>query len=567
MTALGIMLYHFFFAFLPDYLRYTPPSGLSGSLVGSPLLVFVNGKAFVIILLVLSGYVLSLKGLRPGADTLLAEAVLKRWFRFAPLICLSLLLSYLLFRFHLYHYEDAYALGHVAWLHNYGGLSQTFEPSVSEVLYDGLFGSLLHGNDRFDAVLWTMQIEFFGSLIVFALAFLLAPARRFWFWPTFGLTAFLLFQEGIWFFPFLVGLLGVALRLENIKLGVLATVLLLAAGLYLCGYYYPVGTYGLFAGIPLPEMKLRLLIFCIGAFALLTVFATHNIISSQFNGFLLLSSWQNILFPLSAAHPNPCFFFHLGLCFGTRAMARRPGRGNCFLHHYTAAGMGFSPHLMHGGCAFSPAGIRWQKKARHEEVFQAAFSRNFSSPPFSAGSSVFVAASYIRFVHYTSRRVYDIHPDYAPYGSGEMVCVVAFWHARLLMMPMLNPPRRKMNVLISTHRDGEMIARTMHRFRLQHDTWIEHARRKGRGKPVGQSPAGGPECFGNARWPQRPPHESAAGPARHRQDGGRSHRADDVFRYPPPPHAQLGSFLAAAAFWHAVLQHWRANGRRHGRGA
>jgi len=51
-----------------------------------------------------------------------------------------------------------------------------------------------------------------------------------------------------------------------------------------------------------------------------------------------------------------------------------------------------------------------------------------------------------------------------PYMCGELPAVFAFWHGRLLMMPTACPPKRKMQVLISTHRDGEMIARTMHHF-------------------------------------------------------------------------------------------------------
>ena len=75
-----------------------------------------------------------------------------------------------------------------------------------------------------------------------------------------------------------------------------------------------------------------------------------------------------------------------------------------------------------------------------------------------------IAAGYIRFVHYTSRKQYDIPPEYAPYGNNEASFVLAFWHGRMLLMPMLYRSRRHMHVLISTHRDGEMIARTMHRF-------------------------------------------------------------------------------------------------------
>jgi hypothetical protein len=40
----------------------------------------------------------------------------------------------------------------------------------------------------------------------------------------------------------------------------------------------------------------------------------------------------------------------------------------------------------------------------------------------------------------------------------------AFWHGRLAMMPYLAPSTLKMNVLISNHSDGEIIAIAMHHF-------------------------------------------------------------------------------------------------------
>src|SRR5579872_5962346 len=104
------------------------------------------------------------------------------------------------------------------------------------------------------------------------------------------------------------------------------------------------------------------------------------------------------------------------------------------------------------------------------------FKRLFKSAFFS-WLIVFLAANYIRLAHYTSLRHIDADKAAKPYIRGELPAVFAFWHGRMLLMPMINPPKRKMQVLISTHRDGEMIARTMHRF--------------GFGTPRGSSTRGG----------------------------------------------------------------------------
>ncbi|HEU5048578.1 MAG TPA: lysophospholipid acyltransferase family protein [Rickettsiales bacterium] len=73
-------------------------------------------------------------------------------------------------------------------------------------------------------------------------------------------------------------------------------------------------------------------------------------------------------------------------------------------------------------------------------------------------------ACYIRLVYYSSRRRMTIDPAAQIYMNGELPAIFAFWHGRLLLMPMICPPGRKMNVMISTHGDGEVIARAMHNF-------------------------------------------------------------------------------------------------------
>jgi lysophospholipid acyltransferase (LPLAT)-like uncharacterized protein len=60
------------------------------------------------------------------------------------------------------------------------------------------------------------------------------------------------------------------------------------------------------------------------------------------------------------------------------------------------------------------------------------------------------------------KRVY--HPEYPQkiWTQGQPI-IMAFWHQRLLMMPFL-PYQGRMGVMISQHRDGEFIARTVKLF-------------------------------------------------------------------------------------------------------
>jgi len=75
-----------------------------------------------------------------------------------------------------------------------------------------------------------------------------------------------------------------------------------------------------------------------------------------------------------------------------------------------------------------------------------------------------LAANYIRLVYVTSRwREEGREPANEWMRSGRPY-IAAFWHGRLLMAPTGWRSRAPLSVLISQHRDGEMIARTMHHF-------------------------------------------------------------------------------------------------------
>ncbi|HEY8017768.1 MAG TPA: DUF374 domain-containing protein, partial [Dongiaceae bacterium] len=78
-----------------------------------------------------------------------------------------------------------------------------------------------------------------------------------------------------------------------------------------------------------------------------------------------------------------------------------------------------------------------------------------------------VAASYIRLVYRTNRweRVgFEIADRLLAEKRRAIIC---FWHGRLLMMPYGVRGDRPFHILISDHRDGKLIARTVRRFGIQ----------------------------------------------------------------------------------------------------
>ncbi len=81
-----------------------------------------------------------------------------------------------------------------------------------------------------------------------------------------------------------------------------------------------------------------------------------------------------------------------------------------------------------------------------------------------------LAATYVRFIRRTGhwKTKGGDHP--AHYLTEDKPFIVAFWHQRLLMMPYTwrsVAGDRPFNMLISAHRDGEIISRTIARFDIK----------------------------------------------------------------------------------------------------
>ena len=79
------------------------------------------------------------------------------------------------------------------------------------------------------------------------------------------------------------------------------------------------------------------------------------------------------------------------------------------------------------------------------------------APPLGAGL--------IRLVHLTMRIEVESRPPWEEINREKEGIIYAFWHNRLLLMPFASRGREAA-VLISEHRDGELISRTMTSFGL-----------------------------------------------------------------------------------------------------
>lgn len=75
-----------------------------------------------------------------------------------------------------------------------------------------------------------------------------------------------------------------------------------------------------------------------------------------------------------------------------------------------------------------------------------------------------IGAQYIRFVIVTTRWTVINGDVLTRFWADDQPFIVCFWHGRILMMPHCWPRGRNFHMLISQHRDGQLIANTVAHF-------------------------------------------------------------------------------------------------------
>ncbi len=76
----------------------------------------------------------------------------------------------------------------------------------------------------------------------------------------------------------------------------------------------------------------------------------------------------------------------------------------------------------------------------------------------------FILYLYLQLVYHTSTKKIIFEENFEQKKFLNDSAIYVFWHNRLALMPFTRPPKLKINVLISTHRDGRVIAQVMKRF-------------------------------------------------------------------------------------------------------
>lgn len=108
--------------------------------------------------------------------------------------------------------------------------------------------------------------------------------------------------------------------------------------------------------------------------------------------------------------------------------------------------------------------------------FLSSWLKRFSKMQWIKIAAGFLAAQYIRFVYKTSRWVFEGEEYFPRYWCENRPFIVCFWHGRLLLAcAAWKKAPSPFHMLISSHSDGEIIARTVGHFGIR---WIPGSSQK-----------------------------------------------------------------------------------------
>ncbi|MBL0219713.1 MAG: acyltransferase [Myxococcales bacterium] len=216
LAALVVFFHHFFTLFYPEAISPNTVtvhthSRLMALLRGSPLRGLYDGNFAVCIFFVLSGYVLTVTFFRTRNPNIIYRLAAARYFRLVIPAMASILLVVVLREFSLYNIKESSALNLAADIAVPSILFQD-EIRLGGVLWDGLvttWVSIRRPWELMNLVLWTMSIEFLGSMLSFGTAVVVTGLRQRWLVILVGALCFSKFggDFGDFFCAFLLGVM------------------------------------------------------------------------------------------------------------------------------------------------------------------------------------------------------------------------------------------------------------------------------------------------------------------------------------------------------------------------
>ncbi|MGF1737234.1 acyltransferase family protein [Photobacterium satsumensis] len=156
-AAICVVISHCFLWFLPGmHTGLSPEGSISNLVFNSPFTFFYKGGSAVLLFFVLSGYVLSFCCISKNLDSgYIQKSAAKRYLRLGIPVAGSIVISYFLVLSNTL-IIDTLDLNNIS---NF----QLFYTALKSAI----FGAMLYGDGTFNYVLWTISVEYYGSLLVF----------------------------------------------------------------------------------------------------------------------------------------------------------------------------------------------------------------------------------------------------------------------------------------------------------------------------------------------------------------------------------------------------------------
>ncbi|MGE5458177.1 MAG: acyltransferase family protein [Methanococcaceae archaeon] len=202
-AAINVMIMHFFIVLAPAMIYSNRMPSHFGNLEqffsNTPLGLIGAGNFSVCIFFVLSGYVLTYKYFKTRDNSIIISSAVRRYIRLFVPVFATVMLSFLLSSTGLFHYYIEAVM--ISGNNNYANY-WTFTPNIVDAVKQAVWGSFFAGDGTYNPVLWTMTVEFYGSMLVFAMALLFGSQRSRW---TFYLAAAVLFFN-YYYLAFIIGM-------------------------------------------------------------------------------------------------------------------------------------------------------------------------------------------------------------------------------------------------------------------------------------------------------------------------------------------------------------------------
>lgn len=233
LACLAVVFSHLSLSFYPYLHHFTAEDKPNGTwdyfIHHSPFAFWYSGTAAVFVFFVLSGYVLSYAILKnENVPKKIAEMTIKRYPRLAIPAFFSCILAWITLT---YIPVNSDAVN--GWLQGYA--SQTI--TLKQAAYEGSIGAFLFAECGSNWVLWTMQLELFGSLLLFILLLFYHYQRNIFYVLSIVLPACALFNGENFFLALFSFVVGCYIYLYGKKIPNLLAWLLFIFGLYLAGVH------------------------------------------------------------------------------------------------------------------------------------------------------------------------------------------------------------------------------------------------------------------------------------------------------------------------------------------